>query len=102
MTSTNQEQSHHPIVPNDFSPEYTPEVQILNFAPVNCDIMLLDTSYLTGKIVRNHLMSTHLIMKQGERYPIVNHVLTEKLPEPMKAFANKLSYDHVPNSITRL
>ncbi|KAI5342317.1 hypothetical protein L3X38_010192 [Prunus dulcis] len=34
------------------------------------------------------------------KYPIANHVSTQRLPEPLKAFVHQLSDIHIPTKIT--
>lgn len=69
------EQSHHPILPNNFSSKNTREVQILNSAPINCDDNVvgykLQYRENCGK-PPNRYTYNHEV--RGRRYPIANHV----------------------------
>ena len=90
----------HILVPNDQSPENTPEVQSLNSSPNN----IIDDSvgyrlpfrHNRGK-PPNRYSPDHKEKKTN--YPIANHVSTQRLSQSLKAFVHKLSSNHVPSTV---
>ncbi|CAL8077143.1 unnamed protein product [Prunus armeniaca] len=51
-----------------------------------------------GRIVGSH----QTIIHKTSKYPIANHVCTEKLTEPLKAFVHQLSAIHIPIKVAKV
>ncbi|KAJ7982145.1 Retrovirus-related Pol polyprotein from transposon TNT 1-94 [Quillaja saponaria] len=87
-------------VPNDSFPENIPEVS----SSIPSSSPILDTPagyHLPFRHNRGKPPTRYSpdVEAKGSKYPITNHVTTQGLPEPLKAFANQLSSCHVLNEI---
>ena len=99
VTEIESEQPFHDLtVPQlDQSPENIPEVQVLN-SPHNIFAgYKLPFRYNRGQ-PPNRYSHDHGTSKS--KYPIANHISTQKLFEPLKALVHKLSADGVPDTVS--
>lgn len=95
-----EQSTPHPLVLDDQSPENTPEVQFLNSSPsdnINDSVgYRLPFRHNRGKPPNRYSPDYE---GRKSKYPIANHVSTQKLSEPLKGFAHKLSAEHIPSNV---
>ena len=84
----------------DLSSENTPEVHTLNSSLLHN----IDDS-ISHKLPFRHNREKPLNRyspnreSKGERYPIAHHISTQRLSEPLKAFAHKLFTEYIPHTV---
>jgi len=101
-TKNEQEQEQPPLgsVSTNHSPKNNPEVQFPNLSLNNIEDSFvgykLPPRYNRGKPPSRH-SSDH--REEKTKYPIANHVSTQRLSQPLKTFVHKLSSEHIPNTV---
>jgi hypothetical protein len=101
-TENEQEQEQPPLgsVSTNHSPKNNPEVQFPNLSLNNIEDSFvgykLPPRYNRGKPPSRH-SSDH--REEKTKYPIANHVSTQRLSQPLKTFVHKLSSEHIPNTV---
>ena len=94
---SNEQPFHAVTVPQSVqSPENIHEVQVLNSSQNISAGYNLPFRHNLGQPPKRY-SPDHGMSKS--KYPIANHVSTQKLSEPLKALAHKLSTEDVPNTV---
>lgn len=94
---SNEQPFHAKKVPQSIqSPKNIHEVQVLNSSQNIYAGYNLPFKHNCGQPPKRYLPD-HGMSKS--KYPIANHVSTQKLSEPLKALAYKLSTEDVPNTV---
>ena len=100
---TNQPDPQSLVPQEDQSPENSPEVRSLN-STLNNDTDSSAMYKLPFRHNRGKPPSRYSPDHEEKRakYPIANYVSTQRLSRPLKAFAYKLSSEHIPRGLKRL